>query len=80
MNRNAITAEVTSNMAKQKYKDFAKTFNPSELASELRKLEGEHCNISSMNYIESSTIDSIVFSTERQNAKYRNSLLFFSVY
>lgn len=55
MNRNAITAEVTSNMVKQKYKNFAETFNPLELASELRKLEGEHCNISSMNYIESST-------------------------
>lgn len=55
MNRNAITAEVTSNMVKQKYKNFAETFNPLELASELRKLEGEYCNISSMNYIESST-------------------------
>ena len=38
MNRNAITAEVTSNMVKQKYKNFAETFNPLELASELRKL------------------------------------------
>lgn len=55
MNRGMITAEVTSNMVKQKYKDFTKTFNPSKLASELRKLEGEHCNISSMNYIESFT-------------------------
>ena len=55
MNRNAITAEVTSNMVKQKYKNFAETFNPLESASELRKLEGEYCNISSMNYIESST-------------------------
>lgn len=55
MNRNTIAAEVTSNIVKQKYKNFAKTFNSSDLTSELRKLEGEHCNISSMNYIEDST-------------------------